>query len=193
MLMKFVFGVLVFIITAIVLIILIVSLLRGLNSTTTPKTVLASSYNLTDSGALEASAKFTVSGPIVADEKHQSVRITIDKSSRKVEILKGYKNIVDKTQTLPNSAEAYGAFLAALKAAQFANYRQNNADIRTSCVTGNRYNFELSAIGTKKVDSWTTSCNGKSGTFAGDASNTAQLFRAQIPNYSDFASGALVN
>ena len=31
------------------------------------------------------------------------------------------------------------------------------------------------------------------GTFAGDAGNTALLFRAQIPNYSDFASGVGVN
>ncbi len=187
--MKFVFGILVFIITAIVLIILIVSLFRGLNTSSSPKSVISSSYSLSDSGAVDTTVKYTISGPIVAEEKYQSVRITIDKSSRKLEVIRGYKGVVEKAQTLPNNKEAYDAFLHALKAAQFTNYRESKADIKTSCVTGNRYQYELSVANVKKVDTWTTSCSSKLGTFVGDAGNTALLFRAQIPNYSDFTNG----
>jgi hypothetical protein len=191
--MKFILGILVFIITTIVLIVLIVSLFRSLSSTSSPSNLpITSSYNLTDSSAADAVVRYTVSGPIVADEKYQSVRITIDKSSRKVEVLKGYKGVVDKTQAYPNSTESYSAFIQALRAARFTDKRDSAADIRTTCVTGNRYTFELTSSSVKKVDSWTTACSGRSGTFAGDISGVAQLFRAQIPNYSEVTSGASV-
>ncbi len=192
--MKFVFGILAFIITTIILIVLIVSLLRGINSsTTTTVNPIKTSYDLNDQAAVDTYARFTVNGPVVADEKYQSVRITVDKSSRKIEVLKGYKGTVDKTQTYPNNPDAYKAFLKALQAAHFADRVDSDADMQTICVTGNRYQFEMSGSGTKKVDTWTNSCGLRGSTFAGSESAVAQLFRAQIPNYSDFGSSITIN
>ena len=190
--MKFVFGLLAFIITTIVLIVLIVSLFRGLNTATTSTNPVKVSYNLLDGGAVDTAARMTLSGPIVAEEKYQSVRVTIDKTTRRVEVLTGYKGTVVKAQSYPNSKEAYEAFLNALKAAQFTNVRDTSLNMRSTCVTGNRYMFELSASGSKKIDTWTTSCATKAGSFAGDTSGTIGLFRAQIPNYGEVTNGLVV-
>ncbi len=189
--MKFFFGLLAFIAAIVVVVLLVLSLFRGLESQNGDTgSLVTSSYSLDDKSAIDSVARYTVSGPIVAEENYRQVRITISKNVRTVEVLKGYKGTVEKTSTLPNTPEAYTAFLGALRAAKFADRRDTaNTDISSICVTGNKYYFDLSINGTKKVETWTTSCSLKNGTFAGNKDGTALLFRNQVPAYQETING----
>jgi len=188
---KFFFGLLAFIAAVIVVILLVLSLFRGLESPNGDTgSLITSSYSLDDKTAVDSVARYTISGPIVAEENYRQVRITISKNVRTVEVLKGYKGTVDKTSTLPNTPESYTAFLGALRAAKFANKREtSDTDLSSICVTGNKYFYDLSLSGEKKVDTWATSCSNKSGTFAGNKDATAQLFRSQVPTYQETING----
>ncbi len=189
--MKFFFGLLAFIAAIVVVVLLVLSLFRGLESQNGETSgLVTSSYSLDDKAAVDSVARYTISGPIVAEENYRQVRITISKNVRTVEVLKGYKGTVDKTSTLPNTPEAYTAFLGALRAAKFANKRDTtDTNLSSICVTGNKYFFDLSLSGEKKVDTWSTSCSAKNGTFAGNKEATAQLFRNQVPTYQETING----
>jgi hypothetical protein len=186
---KFFFGLLAFIAAVVVVILLIVSLVRGVNSS--PSNTITRSYDLKDTSAENTIARYTVSGPIVADEDYREIRVTVSKNARTVDTLRGYKREVIATKTLPNTAEAYRAFLGALHAADFTATRGTvENEPRTICVTGNQYAYSLTHEGARKVDTWTTSCSSKQGSFAGNVDGTANLFFAQIPNYAEITAGA---
>lgn len=187
--MKFFFGLLAFIAAVVVVVLLVVSLFRGFNTgnTTNP---ITTTYSLNEKTSIDTIARYTVSGPIVADENFRQVRITVSKNARTIEVLKGYSAKVEKTSTLTNSEVAYSAFLGALRAAEFSNKRENvTSDPATTCVTGNKFFYELALASEKKVDTWTSNCTFKDGTFAGNPRGTAQIFRAQIPNYREITNG----
>lgn len=187
--MKFFFGLLTFIAAVVVVILLVVSFFRSMDSQGT-NNLVTSSYSLEDKAAVESIARYTVAGPVVAEENYRRVRITVSKNARTVEVIKGYKGTVDKTSTLPNTPEAYSAFLGALRAAKFSNRRDAAfADPSAICVTGNKYYYELAIVSDKKIDTWTTSCSLKDGTFAGNNEGTAQIFRSQIPDYQKITNG----
>jgi hypothetical protein len=182
--MKFVFGFLVLIVSVIVVILLIVSILKGSGSST-PASALSTTYNLLEPTATDTTLRVTIQGPTVADENHVAVRYTISKNSRVVESLKGYKNTVDKSQSLPNSAESYRELLNALSSSRLSRRRDTSAVFATSCSSGNRYTYELFTGSNKHIDTWTSNCDPKLGTFAGDLSSANQLVRTQFPNLSD--------
>jgi hypothetical protein len=187
--LKFFFGLLAFIAAVVVVVLLVVGLFRSFNSDETGNPV-TSTYDLSDKTSVDTVARYTISGPIVADENYKQARITISKNTRTIEVLKGYAGKVEKTATLPNTEAAYTAFLSALRAAQFGSKREGvSTDPSTVCVTGNKFFYELALASEKKVDSWTSNCTFKDGTFAGNPQGTAQLFQAQIPNYREITNG----
>jgi len=187
--MKFFFGLLAFIAAVVVVALLVVSLFRGFNNEDTSSPVI-STYSFDDKTSVETIARYTVSGPIVADENYRQVRITVSKNARTIEVLKGYAAAVEKSSTLPNTPAAYTAFLGALRAAEFTNKRENvTTDPSSTCITGNKFFYELALASDKKADTWTTNCSFNDGTFAGNPRGTAQIFRAQIPNYRELTNG----
>jgi hypothetical protein len=186
---KFFFGLMAFLAATVVVILLVVNLFRGLDADKA-KNPTTSSYSLKEAAAADTVARYTVSGPTVADEDYEQLRITISRNARTVEVLKGYDLKVEKTTTVPNTKEAYTAFLGALQAAQYSNKKAViTGDKLTTCVTGNKYSYELTLEAAKKVDTWTTSCARSHGNFAGNVDATAQLFRAQIPKYGEATKG----
>jgi hypothetical protein len=188
--MRFFFGFLAFLAAVVVVILLIFGIVKNFNAGNKP-VVNVSSYTLNDDKALDGVARYTVSGPVVADENYRQIVMTISKSARTVEVQKGYGKVVEKTSTLPNTPAAFKAFLGALDAAQFTSKKDisGNLDPRSICVSGNKYFYEFALNGEKKVDTWTSSCSFKNGSFGGNSEGTAQIFRAQIPNYSDITNG----
>jgi hypothetical protein len=182
---KFFFGFLAFIAAVVVVILLIVGLVRTTRSNDT-KSLVKNTVTLTDDSMISSVARYTVTSPIVADENYRETRITISQNARTVEVLQGYDKKVEKTATLPNTANAYKAFLGALAATKFSARRDKvSGNLRTTCVTGNHYLFELSLNAEKKVDTWSSSCSSKDGSFAGDIGGTEQIFKDQFPNYSE--------
>jgi hypothetical protein len=182
--MKFIFGFLVLIVSVVVTIILVISLF-GSSGTGNNTTNVVSSYDLQESAAVDSVIIVTVTGPTVADENFRSIRYTFSKNTRTVESLKGYKGALDKSQVLTNSPESYKALLGALSTAQFSKKKDSTAQLDTACATGNKYVFELTSGGKQQVSSWTSTCNQRIGTFAGDLSAVNQLVKAQFPNLSD--------
>lgn len=192
--MKFFFGFLALIAAIVVVVLLTLSLFRGLdgsNNSTAPST---STYDLRSKEAASSVVRFTTSGTIVAEENHREIRITISKSARTVEIISGYNGKVINTSTITNTPAAYDAFLNALYAARYADRTATtNGDPRSTCVTGNRFFYGLQDDSGIKVDTWTTSCSAGQGNFAGNVSGTSSLFRSQIPNYNQFTNGVNLN
>lgn len=186
--MKFFFGLLAFIAAVVVVILLIVSLARGLGDGGR-NTTISTTYSFDDPSAIDSTVSYRVSGPVVANENFTQVVITISKTSRKIDVLKTYSNTVTATQTLPNTKEAYSAFIGALEAADFSAKKDGvSQDPNSTCVSGNKAFYNLDIKGTDKVDTWRSSCSTRDGDFAGNT-GIDRIFRNQIPNYSEFTNG----
>ncbi|MBP7767313.1 hypothetical protein KA068_02225 [Candidatus Saccharibacteria bacterium] len=130
----------------------------------------------------------TEQGEIVGDDSYKSIRITVSRDRRLVEVLDSYSLRVEKSQEFPNSQVAYETFLHALDKAGYTNSQgDTKSDERGVCPTGNRYVYEV-VDGTEQVQrTWSTSCSAKHGTYAG-TSITKQLFSNQITDYRKFVS-----
>jgi hypothetical protein len=172
--MKFVFGVLTLVISVVVVILLITSIMKGIDGQQSVQGASASLvYDLLSKEA---------------EENYRWVRYTITPSSRTVEQFKGYKGALEKSQSLSNTPESYKAFLAALTTARFAHSKSVTSQIETACVQGSRYVYEFLVSGAKKIDTWATTCSSKNAPFAGDPQGVNQLVKAQFPALSDIPS-----
>lgn len=145
-------------------------------TTTTNKTPLVSYANS------DATASMLIDGPVVVDEIHQALRISVDRSQSKVELINGYEGNVVREETFANNTAGYEAFLKALDKALFDSpvSKSISADERGYCPLRNRFVYTLST-GTKDiVRTWTSSCG--IGNYTGDRALTRTLFINQIPN-----------
>jgi len=146
--------------------------------------------NLSEYADTQTSVRLTTQGEIEAKEEHREIRITIGRTRRNVEILRGYDAEVIKSQPFDNSQSAYAEFLEALQKAGFANERASSLESEDGvCPTGRRYIYEVLDNSEQVLRLWSTSCSGKQGTLAGNASLVRRLFEAQIPDYNDVTSG----
>lgn len=170
-----------------VVIVLVRAIFGGSSETTKTEEINLNSYANTN-----VVMRLSIWGQVEADQKHQQARIDVSKYSSDAYLYNGYENTLVKNETFPSNPKAYSDFLNAL---QLAGYTQGNPDKALSswqgyCPSGNRYVYEI-IDGAKTVQQfWATSC-GKSqpSTFLGSFASVNALYRAQIPNYSDFFSG----
>jgi len=157
----------------------------------TTDTVTLSDY--ADSGT---TVSFMTEGSVNGNETHRSIRITVSKDSRLVEILGGYNYTLLKSRHYGNTPEAYKPFLAALQGAGFVKEKRNprvsNPDGK--CPLGLKYFFSSTGIPDVPESLWSASCSagsyggGYMGTFDGRISTIQQLFQDQIPDYSQITS-----
>lgn len=137
----------------------------------------------------DATLVYTIEGKIVGEEQHRSVRISVNRNIRTLEVLEGYTEKVIRSESLSNNSDAYDAFVAALDVAGFSRERDSKFEDRHGlCPFGRRYTYELRKNGEEPVDTWSTSCSTKDGTFGGAQPTVQQLFQNQIPNYSQLTS-----
>lgn len=189
--MKFFFGLLAFLAAIIVVILLVFGLFRRTGQGNPNVVVTTDTVDLKDEALVgNSAAQYRLVGPVIAAENHNELQFTISKSSRTIDIYRGYNGEVIKSETFPNTPESYRAFLGALDAARYSAKRTNaQSDARGICVTGNKAFYSLVTDGTKKVDTWTSSCSLDQGSFGGNAPATSDLFRKQIPTYSTITNG----
>ena len=136
----------------------------------------------------DSTASVYVDGPIVADQEHSAVRISVNKSESRIERLKGYDGEVVESRSYPKTTESYEIFLKALEQANFMKGDKGvSDDERGKCAGQNRYIFRLDNGASNVFRYWTTTCGG--GTYGGSPEDTMWLFRNQIPenDYSDMA------
>lgn len=141
--------------------------------------------------AANKAVRYTVKGPIVGNEQHRSIRITIDRNTRTVDVLEGYEARVIKTQSTSNTQDAYQAFAEALNGVGFTKAfdAQGRGSEDQLCPLGQRYSFELAPGMSDSFRTWSNSCTANQGTFAGNRGVVQTLFQRQIPNYGQFISG----
>lgn len=138
------------------------------------------------------SVKIYVERGVIADEKHYSIEMTISANSRTIRVLKGYENVEQTSEGLPNNLEAYEAFLKALERNDFTKTREDKSGFgfREACPTQRSYRFSLMEGSSQTFDRWYTFCNGKRfGEYGGRVNDTFTLFRNQFPNYGTVTRG----
>ncbi len=185
--MKYVFSVL-GIIFVVVLAIVLIS--RGGNDSPngrdTPKVV-----KTTDQNKEGTSVVFTTQGRLVGEDQRRAIRVVVTQSERRLEILTGYEEAVERSQVYANTPDAYENFLIALDRAGFTRSKEYvPTDERGVCPLGRTFIYQVKEFSQDLKNLWNTSCNSaKQGTFAGAASTIQTLFRRQIPDYEKQVKG----
>ena len=138
------------------------------------------------SGSDNSKVVFTHQGKIVGDDKYKSVRVTVTKTKRTIELLSGYNQRVEKKQDFTNDQAAYETFLRALDVAGFTKTKDvANSDERGVCPLGHRYVFQLFDGSEQIQRTWSNTCSEITGTYAGSRV-TKDLFEDQITDYNEF-------
>ncbi len=142
---------------------------------------------LNTAASSDANFQFTQDGPIVAEEDHFSIQISVNKSNRTVRVIRGYKGQVVASSSFGNNEAAFADFLSALDRAGYTNVNRSRYQSEAGlCPLNNRFVFQSDQF-EKDFRTWTTSCR-ENGTFGGNFSTISSLFRDQIPNYNQFIS-----
>jgi hypothetical protein len=179
--MKYFFG---FLAAVALLVLVFILIMRGFsgrgNQTQT---------QLTDYAATQTVMRMIIDGPVVADENHRSITVTIGRDTNTATLMKGYQGQVIDSKSYGNNENAYTTFLRAL---ELQGYSKGDADPKLSnssgfCPNGQVYTFEIVTGSDVVQQFWTSSCGG--GTFKGKASTIRGLFRDQIPDYSTLTRG----
>lgn len=177
----------IFILVCIGLLWLGVTLVRNALSsgnTTTPqlRTQKIANYSTTN-----AKAELFVDGPVIANQEHVAMRITVERMQAKIEMISGYDNQVVRQAVVPNTENSYRAFLKSLESLGFTKppLAVVDSDKEGKCPLGTRYTYKLTDGNRSVINLWSTSCG--AGTYSGQRASTRQLFVRQIPTkiYND--------
>lgn len=132
------------------------------------------------------SVRWTVRGPIVADEKFKSYQIVVTPTTRTFTVYNGYLDKVESQKTYDNNATAYEQFTYALDKANIGMIRgkEDDSDIRGVCATeGIVYKFETVNGGEADHTVWSSSCKDSPGTMGAEPLKIQALFVNQIPDF----------
>lgn len=132
---------------------------------------------------------YITEGRLNAEEEHRSIRISISRNVRSLDVLGGYNGTILRTNSFPNTQSAYDEFMHALDKAGFTRKQKAvYSSEKGVCPLGRRYIYRLDGLGEEVSRLWSTSCSNKEGSFAGNASLIRQLFENQIPEYYKLTS-----
>lgn len=122
-----------------------------------------------------------IDGPVQIDQSHEALRITVSRTTNKIEYITGYEGTVARQEVYASNKEAYAAFLKSLDKAGFAKSVSTKVaeDERGYCPLRNRFIYTQKDGNKEVVRAWTSSCN--VGNYTGNQSLTRQLFLNQIP------------
>ncbi len=137
-----------------------------------------------------AEAKFTVDGPVVANQDHRSYVITVTPTEVEMKVYSRYNQLVTESKRYSNNQEAFDVFMAALSRYDIqAIKRSTDNDFtvmdRGVCATGKRYILEVDS----SLLRWSTSCSNSQGNAGFKMSSVRALFQEQVPDYYDLVRG----
>ena len=160
-------------------------LIFGGSSTTTTQSTSTTLKDSVLNTSSTRSVRWTVRGPIVADEEFRSYQITASPSARTYTVFSGYLESITSTQTYPNNERAYEELVHALVNADITDTRSSsNDDIRGVCATGGiAYKFDTLKDSEGDLSLWGSTCSKSKGTIAADALKIHALFANQIPDF----------
>lgn len=123
-------------------------------------------------------------GPINGEDAHRAIRISVDRSTRTMDVIQGYQGKVIASKSYVNNQKAYDEFLHALELASFGKTRKTTFKSEDGiCATGRRFVFELFESGKSVSRTWTANCQ-KGNTIA-QPDRITKLFRKQITDYEE--------
>jgi hypothetical protein len=124
-----------------------------------------------------------IDAPVVGNDQHRAIEISVDNSAITLDILQGYEGKVTTHKAYDNTQAAYEVFLKALQYNGFTkgDINSTNSDERGVCALGDRYVYMLASDDKTVFRMWSTSCGGQ-GTFGGSPQTIRTLFRRQIPD-----------
>jgi hypothetical protein len=175
------------------LIILLIILLFSGGGSSSNKKVITTGKALDTYASTDAQVRLTIDGPIVANQEHRQINITVDRNNSQLDVIQGYDGGVVNTQTFANTQASYAAFLHSLELLNFTKGNTTDSSLKSEsghCALGYRYVFEIIQNGSDVQRFWATSCAGPH-SFDGNVQTTIYLFKQQIPEYGsvDVPSG----
>ncbi len=164
------------------IIVLVILILPGSKKAPTPRGI--DQYSNT-----ETIVRLTIKGPVVSDQKYESIQISVGKDSVTYEELKGYKGQVANLQSYANNDVAYNVFLHALAHTGFTVGDRSSkfSDEKGYCSQGDTYVYEIIDNNTDIQRFWSSTC-GNPQTYGGNVGVTNSLFQAQVPDYSSLTN-----
>ena len=158
----------------------------GGGSSNTPDNATASLQDAVLDKSSDRAVRWTVRGPIVADEKFRSYQITITPTSRTFVTYSGYLDQVNDTKKYDNNARAYEEFIFALDKAGIGKARKSSdEEFRGVCATnGIAYMFETVKHSDVDNSVWSSSCKDSAGTMGATPVKIQALFVNQIPDFA---------
>ncbi len=185
--MRYVLGVIGMIILGVIAVILFGRVITHRNTQVQVGRVVT---NTTDYINDKSEVEFVQYGAVVSDEQRRTLKILVTQNERKILLLKGYEEKVDKMQTFGNNYDSYNVFMRSLNDAGFTRKQFSNVSDPTGlCPTGLRYSYILQSEGKDVSNLWNTSCQPLGGSSGTNGELVRQLFQRQIPDYSSFISG----
>lgn len=149
---------------------------------------------LTTYAATDTEARMLIAGPIIQDQEHQSLRITVSRVQTQIEVLTGYNGQVIRQGTYANTENSYKEFLAGLDQLGFSEGLTSPAtgSQQGKCPLGNRTTYTLEDGSNLIGEGWTTSCG--VGSFKLNRTQIRTLFMRQIPatDYTQITKGLTV-
>ncbi|MCA9330064.1 hypothetical protein KDA11_05420 [Candidatus Saccharibacteria bacterium] len=171
------------------LVILMIAFGRRPNTNTSNSSSSSKVFEVLEYQDKDARLTSLISGPITGDDEHRSIKITITRNSRLIEVFQGYQGKVIKSESYPNNVDAYDEFINALAKVNYGKKRRSDSDSEIGiCATGRRYVYEVFDENNDSVSrTWAGSCT--KGTVYGSSEAINNLFRMQITDYSKLISG----
>lgn len=146
--------------------------------------------DLVDSATTTQTMQLTIQGPVTADQEHKQIKVEVSASQTRLELITGYEGRADKTEVYSNNATSYADFLRGLDLLGYTQGSDDRAlkDERGYCPTGQRFVFEIKDGSETKQRYWSSTCK-DTGSYKGLTTQTVNLFKAQIPNFSAVTNG----
>jgi hypothetical protein len=135
--------------------------------------------------------RFTIKGPVVADENYRELVFEIGQGSRSLKLYKGYNQTLVKEQALSNNYNSYEVFAGALHGVGFITERTNVSKTKyeNECPFGNKYFAELIDQKNRPTKTlWRVSCDSRIGTMGASPTSILDLYKKQFPEYKTFSS-----
>lgn len=159
----------------------------GNKSGNSSKNSVKNSFSLLDYVDTDSKVVVTTNGRIIGDDEHRAVRVSVTRSTRKIEIIQGFQGNVIDSKEYPNNSDAYKQFLAALSKTNFGKVRKGEYGTETGvCASGRRFVFEVFDKSKSVSRTWTASC--AKGSSPAVPETVTSLFNRQITDYGDITS-----
>lgn len=137
------------------------------------------------------SVRLTVRGPIVADEKFRSYRITVSPDYRLMTVYEGYLERELELVRLDNNAKAYKELVYALDRRQMMHGKalsEEQNELWGVCASKKIYEFETLINGETVRKFWTSDCEGSKGSSQARVKDVIDMMMNQIPDGRKMAS-----